>query len=119
MKKEKSCQHCGRCCIICTDIRLTKEEADSGRYEMQAEHKPSKREGWSKWIIMRGAMYETELKCNIFACVYWDPRTRECLIYEDRPIVCQTYKCVDEMLSNIHQTWFGIEKGEEALCLDA
>ena len=68
---------------------------------------------------MRGAVYEPQLKREIFACVYWDPMTRECLIYEDRPTVCQEYKCIDERLSNVHQTWFGIEEGkEEALCLD-
>ncbi len=116
---KKDCRRCGRCCIVCTDIRLTREEADSGRYEMQPQHRSAKGPGWSKWIMMRGLVYEPKLKREIFACVYWDPVTRDCRIYEDRPVVCRTYECVGEMLSNVHQAWFRIEEGEEALCLDA
>lgn len=70
--------------------------------------------------MMRGVTYEPKLKREIFACVFWDPMTRDCLIYEDRPTVCRMYECVDEITAKVHRVWLGISKGkEEALCLDA
>ena len=70
--------------------------------------------------MMRGIVYEPELKREIFACVYWDPRTRECLIYEDRPTVCQMYECVDDIAAKVHGIWKEISEGKEnALCQHA
>lgn len=120
--REKDCRRCGRCCIVCTDIALTHEEAREGLYPKRHRNKPRKAEmkGWSKWIIMRGMVYEPKLKREIFACVFWDPATRDCLIYEDRPVVCQMYKCDIPAVAKVHRIWLGIGKGkEEALCLIA
>ena len=70
--------------------------------------------------MMRGKVYDPELKREIFACVYWDPLTRECLIYEDRPTVCRMYKCDIPEVAKVHQIWESMEKGkEDPLCLDA
>ncbi len=120
--KKKDCRRCGRCCIICTDIQLTREEVREGLYPKRRRNRPrgGPVQGWSKWIMMRGIVYEPKLKREIFACVYWDPVTRDCLIYEDRPVVCRMYECVDEGAAKVHRIWLAINKGKEtALCLDA
>ena len=120
---DKDCRRCGRCCIICTDIQLTREEVREGLYPKRKRTRPAgdnPPNGWSKWILMRGLIYEPKLKREIFACVYWDPVTRDCRIYEDRPTGCQMYKCPDKGAAEIHRIWTGISKGKkEALCLDA
>ncbi len=118
---EKDCTKCGRCCIVCSDIQLTREEVREELYPKRRRNKPhSDSMGWSKWIMLRGKIYEPQLKREIFACVYWDPMTRDCLIYEDRPTVCQEYECVDEISGRVHGIWREIkEKKEEALCLEA
>jgi Fe-S-cluster containining protein len=120
MAKDK-CRRCGRCCTICTDIQLTKEEVREGLYYKRRRNKPhSDLHGWSKWILMRGTVYEPQLRREIFACIYWDPRTRDCVIYEDRPTVCQMYNCPDEGTAKVHRIWLGIGKGKEtARCLIA
>lgn len=119
---QKDCRRCGRCCIICTDIQLTREEVREELYPKRRRHRPKDDpvRGWSKWIMMRGIVYEPTLKREIFACVYWDSVTRDCLIYEDRPTVCKMYECVEDITGKVHGIWKGIDKGtEEALCLDA
>jgi len=120
--KEKDCRRCGRCCIVCTDIALAPEEVREGLYPKSHRNKPHGKEikGWSKFIMMRSVVYEPELKREIFACVYWDPVTRDCVIYADRPLVCQIYKCSDEGVAKVHRIWLAINKGKEtALCLEA
>jgi len=119
---QKDCRRCGRCCIICTDIQLTREEVRESLYPKRRRNgaKGDPTQGWSKWIMMRGVTYEPELKREIFACVFWDPLTRLCLVYEDRPTVCQMYKCVEKRYAKVHRVWLGIKKRKkEALCLDA
>ena len=120
---EKGCTRCGRCCIVCTDIQLTREEVHERLYPKKRRNHQRRKDsanGWSKWIMMRGLIYEPELKQEIFACIYWDPVTRDCRIYEDRPTVCQMYKCVNDITGKVHGIWKGIkERPEEALCLDA
>ncbi len=123
---KKDCTRCGQCCIVCTDIQLTREEVREGLFAKRQRNRPitgNPPDGWSKWIIMRGAVYEPKLKREIFACVYWDPLTRDCVIYADRPTVCKMYDCYD-MLNQTAQTvsriWASINKGkQEALCLEA
>lgn len=117
---KKSCRRCGRCCIVCSDIGLTREEVREGLYPKRRRNTKGDTNGWSKWIMMRGIVCEPELKREIFACVYWDPLTRECLIYEDRPTVCRIYKCGERRAAKVHRIWLAIDKGkEEALCLIA
>jgi Fe-S-cluster containining protein len=118
---EKDCRRCGQCCTVCTDIQLTHEEVREGLYYKRQRNKPyGNLKGWSKWIIMRGMVYEPQVKRELFACIYWDPVTRDCVIYEDRPLVCQQYKCVDDITGKLHRIWRGINKGKEtALCLIA
>jgi len=119
MAKEE-CRRCGRCCTVCTDIQLTKEEVREGLYAKRRRNKPySDLMGWSKWILMRGVVYEPQLRREIFACIYWDPLTRDCLIYADRPTVCKAYNCPDEGAVKVHRIWLAISKGKEkALCLE-
>lgn len=120
-KAESECHKCGRCCIVCTDIQLTREEVREGLYPKQRRHsKENDTHGWSKWIMMRHRVYEPELKCEIFACVFWDPLTRECLIYDDRPTVCQMFHCAQKGAPRVHRIWLKIKKKRlEPLCLTA
>ena len=117
---DKDCRRCGRCCIVCTDIQLTREEVREGLFPKCRHNTPhGDLHGWSKWIMMRGKVYEPELKCEIFACVFWDPVPRDCLIYEDRPTVCKIYKCVEDIGAKVHGIWNELKEGKGALCLDA
>ena len=119
---DRECARCGRCCIVCTDIQLTREEVREDLYPKRRRNTPREKEtiGWSKWIMMRGKVYEPELKREIFACVFWDPMTRNCLIYEDRPVVCQAFHCTQKGAPRIHRIWLKIQKRKlEALCLEA
>lgn len=116
----KSCRRCGRCCTVCTDIQLTKEEVREGLYAKRRRNGSGDTHGWSKWIIMRGVVYEPQLRREIFACIYWDPLTRDCVIYADRPTVCQMYKCAEPKQTKVHRIWLALDKGKkEALCLEA
>jgi len=115
------CAHCGRCCIVCTDIQLTREEVREGLYPKRRRNTSKEKDtnGWSKWIMLRGRVYEPELRREIFACVFWDPLTRNCLIYEDRPVVCRMFKCMEKEAPRVHSIWLKIKKRKlEALCLD-
>jgi len=117
---KKDCSRCGRCCIVCTDIQLTREEVREGLYPKRRRNRSrgDDTHGWSKWIMMRGVVYEPELKREIFACIFWDSLTRECAIYEDRPVICRMFKCGDRKGPKVHRLWLAISRGKKkALCL--
>jgi len=93
------CRRCGHCCIVYMNITLTKEEVAEGLYvnKRGASSFRGHREtlDLSKYVVMRARVLVSELGREVFACVYWDPESRECLIFEDRPQVCRGFDCND------------------------
>lgn len=114
--KVNKCKHCGRCCIVCTDIQLTKEEKCGNQYKMIPRRSKNRLGGWSNMILERKQIWCEELKRPVFACFYFDQYTKKCSIYEDRPMVCRMFDCVEraEMTKlNIQKIWHKLREGNE------
>lgn len=121
---KNGCKHCGHCCIVYGNIPLTKEEVAEGLYAKKRRSpkysRYRKRFGLSKWVVVRGRVFDSELGREVFACVYWDPASRECLIFEDRPQVCRGFDCDDKNKGYyVHAVWRALNEGMELECLEA
>lgn len=116
------CNQCGHCCVICTDAQLTKQEAKENLYAMQPRNGKGKLDDWSNKILMRSRIFDSELRREIYACVYWNPAIRKCLIYEDRPDVCRQFDCkgiLAQMTTDVRKYWRELKAGNnEFLCLN-
>lgn len=128
---ENGCERCGHCCIVFVNIPLTKEEVDEELYAkkwgpsildtcppfIQWQGSLNK----SGWMVIRTKVFISELGREVFACVYWDPKSRECLIFEDRPQVCRGFDCHEkERDAYVREVWGILEKGErDRDCLHA
>ena len=84
------CTKCGNCCIAYERIPLTFEEAESKRYSIITPVE----EGLSARLTLK-PIYFAEWDATIQVCIYFAEKTRECLIYEDRPKVCRKYFCTE------------------------
>jgi len=118
IKKEKmitknECLKCGKCCIVCTDAQLTKEEVVSGKYKHQKRNCGGKLDGWSNQILKRKKAYIKELKKDVFMCCYFDPIKRLCTIYEKRPTVCRQFDCKEILSPRVDKIWKEILDGKD------
>jgi len=93
MTIKNKCLDCGKCCIVCSDVYLTKEEVASGEYKYQKRNTKEKLNGWSGKILKRKKAFIKELNKEVFMCYYFDPIKRLCMIYEKRPVVCRGFDC--------------------------
>lgn len=121
---ENGCGCCGHCCIVYMNIPLAKEEVAEGLYAKKRRSsiysKYRERFSLSKWVVMRGKAFDSELGREVFACVYWDPESRECLIFEDRPLVCRQFNCDDKRRGYyVRSVWRVLNEGMEMPCLHA
>jgi len=67
---------------------------------------------------MRGKSFSNELGCEVFACVYWDSISKECLIYKDRPLVCRGFDCNDNQRgAYVRAMWGLLKEGMKMDCL--
>jgi Fe-S-cluster containining protein len=94
--KEYNCgTRCGLCCIVVSSVRLAKWEHELGIYDVVLV--PKSRTGdrhrdWSRYVL-RQKVIELPPHGKILACVYFDPESKSCEIYERRPEVCRTFNC--------------------------
>jgi len=72
---QRDCQACPAPCCMILAAGLTEEEAKSGK--------------WAMDIATDGTPY---LMRRYGRCVYLDS-SNSCTIYDDRPVVCQQYRC--------------------------
>lgn len=118
---ENGCRHCGHCCIVYRNIPLTKEEVAEGIYAKARNSVPSeywKRFSLREWVVMRAKAFDSELGREVFACVYWDPASRECLIFEDRPQTCRGFDCDDKHKgAYARAVWHLLEEEIDMECL--
>jgi len=110
IKKEKmtiknECLKCGKCCIVCTDAMLTKEEVASEKYKHQKRNYKGKLNGWSNQILKRKKAYIKELDKDVFMCCYFDPVKKLCTIYNERPMVCRGFDCKKTISPSVHKIW--------------
>ena len=123
-KPGNRCRRCGHCCVVYMNIPLAKEEAAEELYAKKRRSsihsKYRERFGLSEWVVMRAKAFDSELGREVFACVYWDPASRECLIFEDRPQVCREFDCDDKCKGYyVRAVWRALNEGMEMECLCA
>jgi len=118
MNEEHRCEKkCGKCCIVCTEVALTREEVRSGSYRMQYYHDKYRaevyKEGWSDRGIYRKEKFVPVLGYNLPVCIYFDPVKLECMIYESRPYICRVFDCHqdDETRKQIFSGWKRLNNG--------
>lgn len=87
--------YCGSlCCELYEFVKLTEEEAKSGRYEFIAEDPECNCE---RCVGMRDLdIHYTLPKKDDFGCIYLD-KNKRCSIYEIRPQTCRDYTCKDRL----------------------
>lgn len=125
--KEYNCERrCGICCIVTTCIRLAKWEYKEGNYDTVMISK-IRHKGWSRHVL-RQKEVEIPGSGKVFACIYYDPKTKQCEIYDRRPWACRTFNCDDssrflkestkELIEN-KKTWAHLyeEKGNGSAAL--
>ena len=117
IKKEKmtiknKCLKCGKCCIVCTEAQLTKEEVASEKYKHQKRRYRGKLDGWSNQILKRKKAFIEELNKDVFMCYYFDPIKKLCTIYEKRPIVCRRFDCNNQISSKVHGIYDKVLNGK-------
>lgn len=99
--KEFNCKkRCGSCCIVAQFIGLTKAEVKSKRYKMKKSR--SKRH-ISDFEIVRKLVYIPKVAGNKLICFYFEPKTRECLIYDHRPLGCKHFNCANYPKGNANR----------------
>jgi len=118
---KNGCRRCGHCCVVYMNIPLAKEEATEELYTKKRRSSMYReRFSLSEWVVVRARAFDSELGHEVFACVYWDPASRECLIFEDRPQVCREFDCDDKCKGSYARTiWKRLKEGMEMECLHA
>jgi Fe-S-cluster containining protein len=83
--KTMECEKCGKCCTNKT-ICLNDQDIEkiSKRYSL-----PFFKIRTTGVKIMHWKQHQNE-----YLCVFLNPITKQCGIYEDRPQVCKEYKCI-------------------------
>ena len=105
MTIKSKCLKCGKCCMVCTDAQLTKEEVASGKYKHQKRNYKGRLYRFSNQILKRKKAYIEELKRDVFMCYYFDPIKRLCMIYEKRPTVCRGFDCNKPGYAKVHKLY--------------
>lgn len=98
------CKRCGHCCILFPTVILTPQEIASERYKInkQAFDGDIRLQRRSKWI--------PELAERRGVCIYYNPKTKLCMIHKWKPTVCKRIDCGGTQ----HQkTWEAARKGDQ------
>lgn len=119
MAKAFKCKvKCGLCCIVCTEIYLGIDEVESGKYKMQKQrHKPTIK-GWGDKSLKKVKKLIPELGKKTYCCYYYEPVTKVCLTYDDRPYVCRKFNCRRTKRFSPQEIWAAVLAGEKTIDLD-
>ena len=114
-----SCTECGKCCQTKGTVAMTKEEAkDAASYlnltlsdfielygasKHSGEDPSSESEGWVVRLKEIEA-HSVDGEATSSACIFLDPSTNHCRIYEVRPTQCRTYPFWPSILAS-PQRW--------------
>ena len=108
---------CGLCCIVCTEIYLSIDEVESGKYKMQRQqHEPSIK-GWGDKSLKKVKKFVPELGGKTYCCFYFEPKTKACLTYDDRPYVCRQFNCRRTKRFKPQGIWAAVLDGKKAIDL--
>lgn len=114
MQNDWVCRNCGNCCICYVDgagAMLTKREVASGKYRMANRPKhvpPPPSTYFSDKVVETKKIYFDEFEIEVEVCYYLDQNTRKCTIYNERPVMCQTFNCKGTRCSDMWLKYFGV-----------
>ena len=81
-----SCRYCGKCC---TEKTVSLTEEDIVRISARSSF---------LFYTIKQTTGARVLKWNKskekYICVFFNPSTRQCNIYEDRPLICKEFFCI-------------------------
>lgn len=95
------CHHCGHCCrdVICLptpwDVIQIVRKTGKNPYEFLDFVGPEDISEVAKsdptWLLCGGKRYMMALRRSEQGCYFQDPKTRHCVAYDARPILCRLY----------------------------
>ena len=108
---------CGLCCIVSTTIYLSIDEVRSGKYNMQKFYHKQDAKGWGNKTLKKIKKFIPELGKKVYCCFYFEPKKKDCTIYDDRPYVCRHFNCKKRNKIKFGKIWAGVLEGKKAICL--
>jgi Fe-S-cluster containining protein len=118
MAKEFNCKEkCGICCIVNTTIYLSIDEVESNKYEMQRFHHKQDIKGWGNKTLKKVKKFIPELNKPAYCCFYFEPKTKDCTIYDDRPYVCRQFNCRKTVKAKLNKIWADVLKSKKTILL--
>ena len=112
---------CGLCCIVSTEIYLSIDEVEAGKYKMQKQCHDPGGTGWGDKSLKKVKKFIPELGAKTYCCFYFEPKTKSCLIYDDRPYTCRQFNCnscSSEKGFSFQEIWAAVLAGEKTIDLD-